>query len=69
MRAPSLLEHTKFDAGGEAAGLDGGLWLGDRVYFFSPKAGALLETRRPMIRPNRPSTELKISITRILTKL
>lgn len=36
---------------------------------YEPKSGALLETRRPMIKPNRPRTELKISMTRILTNL
>lgn len=30
---------------------------------------ALLETSRPIIRPNKPSTELKISMTKILTNL
>ncbi len=33
------------------------------------KSAALLETSSPIIKPNRPSTELKISMTRILTNL
>lgn len=33
------------------------------------KSGALLDIKRPIIRPKRPKTELKISITRILTNL
>ena len=34
-----------------------------------PNSVALLETSRPMMRPNSPRTELKISITKILTNL
>jgi len=34
-----------------------------------PNSGALLETNKPTISPKRPRTELKISITRILTNL
>lgn len=37
------------------------------VYYL--KSRALLETRRPMISPNNPNTEEKISITRIFTNL
>lgn len=33
------------------------------------KSGALLDSNRPMMSPNKPSTELKISMTRIFTNL
>lgn len=43
--------------------------VGRFLFYWAPKSPAFPERSRPTMRPNRPRTELKISITRILTNL